>query len=129
MLASGAAMLGAVVTTSASASELFSFEDLGTGSEVRSNILTADALSSFTSNTDIEFECGEGKCGEGKCGGKTDKKASKKEGKAEMKEEKSEKSAEMTEQKEEKKEEKAAPASAPAAAPAKKKAAAPATPK
>ena len=66
-LASGAAMLGAFTST-ASANELLNFEDLGTGSELRSNLITADALSAFTNNTDVEFECGEGKCGEGKCG-------------------------------------------------------------
>ncbi len=66
-LASGAVMIGAF-GTNANAAELLNFEDLGSGSELRSNLITADAMSAFTSNTDVEFECGEGKCGEGKCG-------------------------------------------------------------
>ena len=78
-LASGAALLGAFGTSNANAAELLKFEDLGTGSDLRSNLITAHALSAFTSNTEIEFECGEGKCGEGKCGeGKCGEKSDKK---------------------------------------------------
>lgn len=71
-LASSAALLAAFGTSNVNAAELFDFESLGTGCQLRSNLITADALNAFTSNTDVEFECGEGKCGEGKCGeGKT----------------------------------------------------------
>lgn len=80
MLASGAAIIGTIAGNTVQATELFNYEDLGTGSELRSNLLTADALNSFTSNTEFEFECGEGKCGEGKCGEKSDKKDGKSEG-------------------------------------------------
>ena len=126
MIASGAVILGAFGASDASAANPFSYEDLGTGSELRSHLLTADALNAFTSNTDIEFECGEGKCGEGKCGNKSEKKEEKKEGKAEMKEVKSEKaeSSQKSETGEQKSEAKGE--AKPAARPAKKKAAKPA---
>ena len=67
-LASSAAIIGAFGVNNVNAADLFSYEDLGTGSELRSNLIDADAMSAFTSNTDVELECGEGKCGEGKCG-------------------------------------------------------------
>lgn len=73
-LASGTIFLGSLGATSGNALAAGGFNDLGSASELRSTILGIDALNSFTSNTDMEFECGEGKCGEGKCGGK-DKKA------------------------------------------------------
>ena len=73
-LASGAAILSTFGLTAANAAELLKFEDLGSASELRSSLLTTDAINAFTSNTDVEFECGEGKCGEGKCGEKSTKK-------------------------------------------------------
>lgn len=85
-LASGAAILTTFGLGNVNAAELLNFEDLGTASELRSSLITADALNSFTSNTDVEFECGEGKCGEGKCGEKAKKKDdTKKSEKASMK--------------------------------------------
>ena len=63
-LASTAALLGAVGTSNAA--ELLNYEDLGTGAELRSSLITADAVNAFVPNAIIEMECGEGKCGEGK---------------------------------------------------------------
>ena len=77
VVASGAAIIGAIGGNVANATELLNYNELGTGSELRSNLITSDALSSFTSNTEVEFECGEGKCGEGKCGEKSEKKEAK----------------------------------------------------
>ena len=88
-LLAGAALLG---TTGMSAAEtsLFSFNELGSGSEVRTTL----ASSNTQARADImafDLKCGEksektdgkkadskskdAKCGEGKCGEKTDKKA------------------------------------------------------
>ena len=82
-LASGAVIMSAFATTEANATALLEFENLGTGAELRTNLITANAVNPIISNTNIELECGEGKCGEGKCGEgkcgeKSDKKAEKK---------------------------------------------------
>lgn len=84
-LASGAAILSTFGLTAVNAAELLKFEDLGSASELRSSLLVTDAINAFTSNTDVEFECGEGKCGEGKCGEKSTKKEDKKDDKAAVK--------------------------------------------
>ena len=78
-IASSAAIIGAFSTTEANANSLLDFEALGTGAELRTNLITANAVSPIVSNTNIELECGEGKCGEGKCGeGKCGEKSDKK---------------------------------------------------
>ena len=70
----GTLMTGALVgANSASAAELFTYDDLGSGSELREELLNASA-SPFMST---EAKCGEGKCGEGKCGGSDKKKEEK----------------------------------------------------
>ena len=79
-LATGTVLLGSASV--ASAGNLFSFEDLGSGSELRSELIAKNnpaAIGSFVNNSDLELKCGEGKCGEGKCGeaGKEGKKAKK----------------------------------------------------
>lgn len=68
--------------------KLFSYDNLGSGSQVRTELLYSGGSLEF------DAKCGEGKCGEGKCGGKkeTEKEENKK-GKNE-KSEKSEKSEE-----------------------------------
>jgi len=92
-LLAGAALLG-TTGMSAAESSLFSFNELGSGSEVRTTLASnntqarADIMSfdmkcgEKSEKTDKKAEskakdakCGEGKCGEGKCGEKTDKKA------------------------------------------------------
>jgi uncharacterized low-complexity protein len=78
------AMFGAAGTINAAPSNLFSFNDLGTGAEVRTALL--ETSTSFPANflelkcgekaktklvkadKSKEAKCGEGKCGEGKCG-------------------------------------------------------------
>lgn len=81
-LASSAALIGAFGTANASVNELLNYEDLGSGSELRSSLITADAINAFTLNSEIEIHCGEGKCGEGKCGEKSGKKVEKTKGDA-----------------------------------------------
>lgn len=65
-LATGTMLLGAV--TAANAATEMTFEDLGTGNDLRNDILTTDPGDALLSNSEIELTCGEGKCGEGKCG-------------------------------------------------------------
>lgn len=70
-VATGTLALGAV-SNNANAADLFTVDHLGSGSEVRSNIieLNSDFIADnrMVSNLNIELKCGEGKCGEGKCG-------------------------------------------------------------
>ena len=78
-LTSGAVILSAFGNTNVQAATLLEFEHLGTGADVRTNLITANAVDAIKSNTSIELECGEGKCGEGKCGeGKCGEKSEKK---------------------------------------------------
>ena len=68
-LAASALALGALglIANPASAENLFTSTDLGTGAELRSDVLGLnDAGPSIFNNTDIELKCGEGKCGEEK---------------------------------------------------------------
>ena len=73
------AMLG-MSSLNVNAHSLFNFNELGTGSEVRSTLL--DRTSSDANHLMLELKCGDStktkdaKCGEGKCGDKkkTDKK-------------------------------------------------------
>lgn len=89
-VATGTLALGAV-SNNASAADLFAVDHLGSGSEVRSNLIELNsdfiADNKMVSNLNVELKCGEGKCGEGKCGeGKDgdkkegDKKSDKKDG-------------------------------------------------
>lgn len=79
-------MTGAIAGSTAQAHELIGFEDLGSGAEVRADLL-ASPSTGFKSpeakcgegkcgdeNAETkaaEHKCGEGKCGEGKCGEKS----------------------------------------------------------
>ena len=79
-LATGTLMLGSM--GAAQASNSLEFENLGDGNEIRSDIMSHDAVN-FVANElkcgedgkkegkSGEHKCGEGKCGEGKCGEKT----------------------------------------------------------
>jgi uncharacterized low-complexity protein len=60
-LAAGSLLVGAF---SANATETQSFEDLGTGSELRSELLSNLNPVQFFKNTEVELTCGEGKCGD-----------------------------------------------------------------
>ncbi|MFT6441691.1 MAG: hypothetical protein ACJASM_001228 [Salibacteraceae bacterium] len=70
-VATGTLALGAV-SNNANAADLFTVDHLGSGSEVRSNLieLNSDFIADnrMVSNLNVELKCGEGKCGEGKCG-------------------------------------------------------------
>lgn len=79
-LATGA-LVGTVGVTHAT--NLFTADDLGTGYELRSDLIAKhDALGQFVDNQHIELKCGEGTCGE-KSEEKTEKKkAASKESKA-----------------------------------------------
>lgn len=78
-LATGAVLAGSLANVQAA--DLFSAEDLGTGAELRSELIVKNnplvESTSFLNNSDIELKCGEGKCGE-----KKEAKAGKKEGKS-----------------------------------------------
>lgn len=91
-IATGAILVGSV--SNVQASNLFDSQDLGSGAELRTQLLDLNnAVPSFVSNNDIELKCGEGKCGEkskkaegktsehkcgeGKCGEKSKKAESK----------------------------------------------------
>jgi uncharacterized low-complexity protein len=68
-LAASTLALGALglIANPASAANLFTSTDLGTGAELRSEVLGLnDAAPRIFNNTDIELKCGEGKCGEEK---------------------------------------------------------------
>lgn len=78
-LATGTVLIGSLANVQAA--DLFSAEDLGTGAELRSELIVKNnplvEATSFLNNSDIELKCGEGKCGEGKCGEGKEKKAEK----------------------------------------------------
>jgi len=84
-LAAGTILMG---TISANAAQKLSFEELGTGAELRSELLSNLNPVQFFKNTEVELTCGEGKCGEKSKDAKkeaTDKSAEKTEGKVEDK--------------------------------------------
>lgn len=91
-VATGTLALGAT-TSEASAAELFTVNHLGSGSELRSNLIDINsdfiAENKMVSNLNVELKCGEGKCGEGKCGegksGKDKKEGEKKDAKKDEK--------------------------------------------
>lgn len=87
-LFTGAIVAGAIMSANAMENASNGFEDLGTGAELRANLLSAPS-SPFKSteakcgegkcgeekqeSKAAEHKCGEGKCGEGKCGNEHDK--------------------------------------------------------
>ncbi len=86
---SGTLVAGVLLTAgslSVSANDGLQFSDLGSGSEIRSNLLETQQnkiavmveSTFFADVKGLEAKCGEGKCGEGKCGeDKKDKKVKK----------------------------------------------------
>lgn len=90
-LVSGALLTGSLVglnPLNAHSGDLFDYSDLGSGAELRSELLeqnqspfdAAKAAEGMTTIKFSELKCGEGKCGEGKCG-EDEKKEAKKDGK------------------------------------------------
>ncbi len=82
-------MIAGAMPFAANADNLFSYEDLGSGSQLRGNLIAkyvspTDAINRTAENFVFEAKCGEGKRGAGKCGekeGDKKKKETKKEGK------------------------------------------------
>lgn len=77
MLKSAALAVGTVAVGSfnANAANLFETSDLGSGAELRNELLTKNhsSVNTLLNNSEVELKCGEGKCGEGKCGGESKK--------------------------------------------------------
>ena len=76
ILKSAAIIAGALLTTSLIAApsvspDILAYNDLGSGSEVRSQLINQNQINGAESTAYKfgELKCGEGKCGEGKCGG------------------------------------------------------------
>ncbi|MDT8394702.1 MAG: hypothetical protein RQ761_12735, partial [Bacteroidales bacterium] len=66
-------LVAGLAANEANANDLFNYSDLGTGYELRSELMDMNmvekALTSNTVRAKVwEDKCGEGKCGEGKCG-------------------------------------------------------------
>lgn len=95
-LVSGALLTGSLIginPLNAASSDLYTYSDLGSGAELRSELLEQnqspfDVVKAAEGMTTVKFselKCGEGKCGEGKCGegdkekGDKEKKEAKKE--------------------------------------------------
>jgi uncharacterized low-complexity protein len=95
-IVTGSLLVGALFSTATgTAANLFDFDYLGTGAELRSNLLSSDVTNILSNKVD-DLKCGEGKCGdkktetkteakskdakcgEGKCGEKKDAKKTKK---------------------------------------------------
>lgn len=89
ILKSASMIAGALLTTTLATSpalgaDILAYNDLGTGSQVRSHLIhmNSNQVDGQTSSVVkfAELKCGEGKCGEGKCG-EGDKKEAKSEAK------------------------------------------------
>jgi uncharacterized low-complexity protein len=97
-MVAGALLTTTLATTPAIGADILAYNDLGTGSQVRSHLIEMNANQAEGQTSSVvkfaELKCGEGKCGEGKCGegdkkeAKTDAKKSEK-AKATAKESKS----------------------------------------
>jgi len=66
-------MIAGASSLSANADNLFNYGDLGSGAEIRSNLLEQYGSPVSTANLPGDYlvseaKCGESKCGEGKCG-------------------------------------------------------------
>ncbi len=75
-------MIAGATSISANANNLFAYGDLGTGAELRSNLLDQYGTPAETANLPSDYilgeaKCGEAKCGEGKCGEAKSEKAKK----------------------------------------------------
>ncbi len=86
ILKSASVLAGALLTTTlaatpAAGADILAYNDLGTGSQVRSHLIGINALEASGQEALAvkfgELKCGEGKCGEGTCG-EGDKKEAKK---------------------------------------------------
>ena len=63
-----------LTTLNASGENLYNYSDMGSGAELRSELIDLNSSSSqlaveaVSFGKHVELKCGEGKCGEGKCG-------------------------------------------------------------
>jgi len=84
-MVAGALLTTTLATTPAMGADILAYNDLGTGSQVRSHLIEMNASQAEGQASQAlkfaELKCGEGKCGEGKCG-EGDKKEAKKAEKA-----------------------------------------------
>ena len=80
-MVAGALLTTTLATSPALGADILAYNDLGTGSQVRSHLIhmNSNQVDGQTSNVVkfAELKCGEGKCGEGKCGEGDKKEASK----------------------------------------------------
>ena len=84
----GALLTTTLATSPAIGADILAYNDLGTGSQVRSVLIDMNSNQANEQSSKVvkfaELKCGEGKCGEGKCGEGDKKEATKasKEGEA-----------------------------------------------
>jgi uncharacterized low-complexity protein len=71
-MVAGALLTTTLATTPAIGADILAYNDLGTGSQVRSHLIEMNASQAEGQTSSVvkfaELKCGEGKCGEGKCG-------------------------------------------------------------
>ena len=87
----GAFLTGSLIAAPSVSPDILAYNDLGSGSEVRSQLINQNQVNGAESTAYKfgELKCGEGKCGEGKCG-EGDKKEEAKKGDAKKAETKTE---------------------------------------
>ena len=75
-IAAGALLTSTLVAAPSVSPDILAYNDLGSGSEIRSTLMGQNQVNGAESVAYKfgELKCGEGKCGEGKCGGDDKKK-------------------------------------------------------
>ena len=73
-------MTTSLIATPSVSPDILAYNDLGSGSELRSQLINQNQINGAESTAYKfgELKCGEGKCGEGKCGGDEKKEEAKK---------------------------------------------------
>ena len=76
----GAFLTGSLIAAPSVSPDILAYNDLGSGSEVRSQLINQNQVNGAESFAYKfgELKCGEGKCGEGTCGGDEKKEEAKK---------------------------------------------------
>ena len=76
----GAFLTGSLIAAPSVSPDILAYNDLGSGSEVRSQLINQNQVNGAESTAYKfgELKCGEGKCGEGTCGGDEKKEEAKK---------------------------------------------------
>ena len=75
----GAFLTGSLIAAPSVSPDILAYNDLGSGSEVRSQLINQNQVNGAESTAYKfgELKCGEGKCGEGTCGGEEKKEEAK----------------------------------------------------